>query len=129
MPGAIDWTRKRNEWISLVTALIDDITNWCEELGWSASRASKQITEEHIGSYEAPCLTIHAPSGRIHIDPVGVNIIGAQGRVDILSFPNLNRLLLVRKDNCWALFTESRVPWPQQWSKTVFFEIIQSLAA
>jgi hypothetical protein len=53
----------------MVSSLIEDISLWCDDLGWTAIRSTKQITEEYIGSYDLPCLTIQAPSGRIHIDP------------------------------------------------------------
>lgn len=123
-----DCTKERDNWIELVSSLIDDIEGWCGKLGWSASRASKKTSEEYIGTYEVPCLTIHTPSGRIHIDPMGVNIIGAEGRIDILAYPSMNRLFLMRKNSRWSLFTESRVQWPQEWGETAFKEIVQSLA-
>lgn len=129
MTQTIDWKKVQQDWVDQVESLINEISHWCEEKGWTILRSTKQITEEHIGTYEVPCLTIHAPSGRVHIDPMGVNIIGAQGRVDILAYPSLNRLLLVRKDDKWMLFTESRTPWPKEWSEMTFSEVIQSLAA
>jgi len=129
MPDTIDWMQKRDHWIVQVSALIDDIATWCEKRGWSVSRSNKSVSEEYIGKYEVPCLTIHAPSVRLHIDPMGLNIIGAEGRVDILAYPSLNRLLLVRKDDCWTLFTESRVPWPQEWGEDTFPDIVESFSA
>lgn len=124
-----DWTEKRQDWVAQVEALIQDVSRWCEGNGWLAMRSTKQVSEDQIGTYEVPCLTIQAPSGRFHIDPIGVNIIGAQGRVDILAYPSMNRLLLVRKENKWVLLTESRVPWPKEWGEDAFSNVIQSLAA
>jgi hypothetical protein len=77
---------EKNDWVDQVESLVEDVEKWCQKLGWSASRSTKIISEDHIGNYEVPCLTIHTPSGRIHVDPMGVNIIGAEGRIDILAF-------------------------------------------
>jgi hypothetical protein len=129
MPDRNDWAQKRDHWIALVSSLMDDIVRWCEQHGWSVIRSTKRVSEEHIGEYEVPALTIHTPAIQLHIDPVGLNIIGAQGRVDILAYPSLNRLLLVRKDDQWMLFTESRVAWPQDWGSETFAKITRSLAA
>jgi hypothetical protein len=123
----IDWARKREEWLTALEKLCDSITAWCEAEGWSVQRDEKLITEDHIGQYTAPALLIHSPGGRIHIDPIGRNIIGAEGRVDILCSPSLNRLLLVRMEGSWKIKTEDRVDWPESWSKTAFLKIVRAL--
>lgn len=128
MCNVIDWRLRKDHWIEQVSILMDDITRWSERLTWSVSRSSKSVSEEHIGNYEVPCLTIHTPSVRLHIDPMGINIIGAEGRVDILAYPSLNRLLLVRKDNSWNLFTDAGVPWSQEWGENAFANIAESLS-
>jgi len=100
MDRNIDWIDRRDKWLSAVRDLFDTIRTWSESQGWSVHEDEKTISEEHIGRYKVPSLVIQCPSGRIHIDPIGCNIIGAHGRVDILSFPSLNRLSLHQDQWC-----------------------------
>jgi hypothetical protein len=125
----IDWANKRDKWLSALRDLFDTIRRWSESQGWSVHEDEKIISEEHIGRYKVPSLVIQCPSGRIHIDPIGCNIIGADGRIDILSFPSLNRLLLIRVDGEWKIKTESRIDWPQAWGNKTFVDLVNSLTS
>ena len=129
MSNNIDWISKRDKWLAAVTDLFDLIRTWSESQRWSVHEDEKVISEEHIGRYKAPSLVIQCPSGRIHIDPIGCNIIGAHGRVDILSFPSLNRLLLIKINGDWKVKTESRIDWPQAWSSKTFVDLVNSLTS
>ncbi|MBN2315205.1 MAG: hypothetical protein JXM79_14845 [Sedimentisphaerales bacterium] len=124
-----NWIDKRDKWLLNVKDLFDTIRMWSESQGWSVHEDEKTISEDHIGSYKAPTLVIQCPSGRIHIDPIGCNIIGAHGRVDILSFPSLNRLLLIRINGDWKIKTESRMDWPRAWSHEAFIDLVNSLTS
>jgi len=129
MKKKIDWNAKKKSWISLVAGLCRSIKSWCEEKGWHVEEHEKHITEDHIGSYVVPSLFIASPQGRIHIDPVGRNIIGADGRVDIYAYPSFNRLLLVRISNKWKVETDSRIDWPEAWGKHTFIKIVNALTS
>lgn len=129
MPKEIDWTSKRQAWVRLINDLCRTIKRWADNQGWSVSEEQKTIEEEHMGRYTVPSLTIQTPSARIYIDPVGRNIIGAEGRVDIFSFPTLNRMLLVRISGKWRLKTESRIDWPKAWGEKAFAELVRNLGA
>lgn len=129
MDKDIDWIGKRDKWLSALRDLFDTIRAWSENQGWSVHETEKTISEEHIGRYKAPSLVIQCPSGRIHIDPIGCNIIGADGRIDILSFPSLNRLLLIRINGDWKIKTESRIDWPQPWGSKAFVDLVNSLTS
>jgi len=125
----IDWVGKREEWLSALRDLFDTIRTWSESQGWSVHEDEKTISEEHVGRYKAPSLMIQCPGGRIHIDPIGCNIIGAHGRIDILSFPSLNRLLLIKINSDWKIKTESRMDWPRAWSHEAFVDLVNSLTS
>lgn len=124
----IDWQAKRDRWLTDVRQLLAQIGEWGREEGWLVQEQEKQLSEDYIGTYTAPTLFIQMPSGRIHIDPVGVNIIGGDGRVDILAFPELTRMLLIRFGDTWRLKTDSRVDWPQPWGKTAFMDLARALS-
>jgi len=124
-----DWDAKKAAWIGQVNELCAEVKRWAEEEGWAVQEAGKEIVEDEIGPYEVPFLVIQTPQGQIHIDPVGCNIVGAKGRVDVLTWPALNRMLLVRVGRGWEFQTDSRVRWPQPWGKETFLEIVKALAA
>jgi len=122
-------TKIRGDWVSLVQDLCGTIESWARERKWFVHREEKTITEEHLGSYAVPVLLIQAGQGRIHVEPIGRNIIGAEGRIDISSFPSLNRMLLIRVNGRWVLRTDSGVDWPDHWSKKAFVNLVRALTA
>jgi hypothetical protein len=87
------------------------------------------LDEENLGQYAVPDLVIRLPEGRISMDVIGHDIIGAEGRVDISAFPSFNRMVLLRKAGKWRIMTDSMVPWPRPWSKAAFVELAKLLAA
>lgn len=127
MPRRSNWDKKRDDWISLVSNLCSEVKQWSKAKRWTVLEDKKDVTEEHLGTYQLPTLTIVAPKGRIHVDPIGVNVVGADGRIDLLSYPSLNRLLLVRKGADWSLYTDSLVPWPDRWGKDCFAKLVEAL--
>ncbi len=124
-----DWERRRDDWLAKLRDLIDSIKSWAEQRRWLVDEQEKVIEEDHIGRYPVPTLFIQAPGGKILVEPVGCNIIGAQGRVDIESFPSLNRLLLILADGEWKIKTDSRVDWPEPWSEQSFVNLVKALTS
>jgi len=127
MVNQIDWEKKKKNWIHSVHTVFNDIKNWCSEKNWKFVETQIFITEECVGSYPVPELRVTTNKGDINLEPVGMNIVGAQGRIDISSWPSLNRMLLIWLEDKWSLNTESRVPWPKPWSKQTFFDIADAL--
>jgi hypothetical protein len=123
----IDWDRKRDDWLVKLRDLMDSIKAWAEQRRWFVDEQEKTVEEDHIGRYTVPTLFIQAPSGKIHVEPIGCDIIGAQGRVDIESFPSLNRLLLVLVNGQWKIETDSRIGWPDPWSEQAFIRLVEAL--
>jgi hypothetical protein len=125
----IDWEHKRDDWLAKLRELVDSIRSWAEQRRWLVDEHEKTIDEDHIGRYTAPTLFIQSPNGKIVVEPIGCNIIGAQGRVDIESFPSLNRLLLVLVDGEWKIKTDSRVDWPEPWNEQSFVKLVDALTS
>jgi len=124
-----DWDRKRDDWLTKLRDLIDSIKSWADQRRWLVDENEKTIDEDHVGRYPVPTLFIQAPSGKIVVEPIGCNIIGAQGRVDIESFPSLNRLLLVLINGEWKIKTDSRIEWPEPWSEQAFVNLVNALTS
>lgn len=125
----IDWERRRDDWLVKLRELMDSIKTWAEQRRWFVDEHEKTIEEDDVGKYTVPTLFIQAPSGKIVVEPIGCNIIGAQGRVDIESFPSLNRLLLILVDGEWKIKTDSRIEWPEPWSEQSFINLVKALTS
>jgi len=125
----IDWEKRRDDWLVHVRALTASIRQWAEQRRWFVDEQEKLVVEDYIGSYAVPTLFIQAPSGKIHVEPVGCNIVGAEGRVDIEAFPSLSRLLLILVSGEWKIKTDSRVDWPEPWSEQAFVKLVDALTS
>jgi hypothetical protein len=73
-------------------------------------------------------LTIHTPAGPLIFDPIGLDIVGAAGRIDLCAFPSYENVLIVRTDAGWQIVINPPVP-DRPWSKEAFLEIASELAA
>lgn len=116
--------RELADWIAEVGQLAHEVRTWCEDRGWAVSASEKQIAESAYGTYEVPELMIRSPSGLVYLEPVARDVAGARGRVDLLAWPSLTRMMLVRKAKRWVLQTDSGVDWPEQWGQHTFAKIV-----
>lgn len=76
------------EWRKDLTALMHQIEAWLQPFskhGLKLKRYKVRITEQVYGAYEAPALELKAGLTTLHIRPIALAIIGADGRVDIQS--------------------------------------------
>lgn len=109
-----DTVKKQEEWIKVVESLLAKIRNWLSEeaLQKLISMDSDQvsITEEAIGTYIAPSLTLTVPGTRkrVKVVPIGRTIIGANGRVDMKFSQGAYMLLYLADRNEWVHGTGSR---------------------
>jgi hypothetical protein len=125
--STIDWGRKRTEWEELLRELAAQIQGWCGKKVWPCETIETPITEKQLGSYLGITLHIHTGTGALIVEPVGRNIIGGEGRVDIYSVRTFARVLLIRDQDHWALYTDNRVPWPEAWGETAFIQLAETL--
>jgi hypothetical protein len=119
-----------------VEALYKDVTTWSLAKGWSLSGDSKVIKPYwdktgllvELYAYHAPFLNITTPEGEIKFKPVGYNIAGAKGRVDMYSYPNSYEvILLLQTEGNWIVRTRSGIDWPHAWNKDTFVELAIAL--
>jgi hypothetical protein len=125
----VDWEHKRDDWLAKLRDLMDSMKSWAQQRRWLVDEHEKIIEEDRIGKYPVPTLFIQAPSGKIVVEPIGCDIIGAQGRVDIESFPSLNRMLLILANGEWKIKTDSRIDWPEPWSEQSFVNLVRALTS
>jgi hypothetical protein len=119
---------KKQNWIKAVNELAKSIKEWAEEMKWLVDVHETDFNESAYGSYSLPELYIRAPKiQKLAVVPVGLDIMGAEGRVDIEAFPSLHRFILIRKKGQWKLMTDSMVPWPGAWGREAFLSMVEAL--
>lgn len=83
----INWTDRKKEWLSYLNALYSQIENCLKEFEQRGKikifKEPFEIIEENIGSYTADKMIIAFADEKIVLKPVGTNVIGAKGRVDM----------------------------------------------
>ncbi len=117
------------EWQAAVTAAMNDAQKWSEQEGWPVRREEKTAHEEMLGDYVVPLLHIRVSEGELLVKPVGLHVIGADGRIDLEGWPSLNRVKLIRREGRWQLFTDSNVPFRRDWTRETFSELAKDLVA
>jgi hypothetical protein len=121
--------RRRATWLQDVERLLTEIEDWCHELNWPAQRERITITEERLGTYDAPQVHARLPGGgELYVTPVALDVIASNGRIDIEAWPSLNRVRLVRRPDAWEIMTDSNVPIRQAWARDTFRSIAIDLA-
>ena len=85
-PVDIDWASKRDAWIKAVKALYETIEDdYLKAVKGDVeiTHPEKVVSENYIGEYRIPELILRAGDEQIVFSPKGVNIVGAQGRIDL----------------------------------------------
>lgn len=85
---APDWEATRNKWLKDLHDLLETIREWTKPLEdkqyITVTPFEVTITEEILGTYKAPALTITFFTGeKIHLVPKGLQVIAGKGRVDL----------------------------------------------
>ena len=120
---------ERTEWIDRVKTLTSQVRAWAEAADWSVHEDVKTITERQLGTYQLPVLRVRTSNGEVHINPIALHIAGkgAVGRIDLESFPSLNRVRLIGDETGWVIMTDSNVPLRKPWDKDTFVELVGDL--
>jgi hypothetical protein len=83
----IEWDEIKKEWIEEISRLFGEVEGWLQrwvEKGYlKVERSSITLSEVNFGDYEIPKLELVAGPEKIVLEPVGRNILGALGRIDL----------------------------------------------
>ena len=126
---SVDVSDRRDQWIERVDAVINQAEKWAKAQDWATARTTRTIRERLLGEYTVPVLRVRLPLGEVHVIPVALHVVGADGRIDIEAFPTLNRVRLVGRDDGWQIYTDSNVPLRQPWNRETFAQLAQDLLA
>jgi hypothetical protein len=98
----IDWDKTRNDWLTHLHQFYETIKGFLadyEKTGkLSYEFSKKEIFEEYIGSYFVDVMDIKVGEYRVKLEPIGTNLIGAYGRVDLIGVNGKVKFGLVNKD-------------------------------
>jgi len=94
----IDWDAEKNKWLEAVKNFYNDVESWVGELpNLKIDYTSHAITEENIGRYEINKMTITMLNQKVTLEPIGTNLIGAYGRIDLKGKKGAVKFVLVPK--------------------------------
>ena len=93
----VDWDNRRNEWLEKLESLYGTVERYlgAYKPEVEISRRNVVLVEDYLGKYEAPSLMVNVLGQSITLEPIGTNVLGAEGRVDMTSSKGTVRLLLV----------------------------------
>ncbi len=116
------------EWTQAVTALAQQVRTWSEEAGWQMAERTHPLDQDSSATCGLPLWAIQLPDSLLFLEPVSINVAGAEGRVDLYAYPALTRVMLLRKDGGWRIRPELGPAWPKPWSRDTFVELAKLLA-
>jgi hypothetical protein len=119
----------RAEWIAELSAVVGEMASWAREAGWLVHERTVPIDEESMGKYKAPGLQIKTPIDHFFVEPLGRDICGAEGRIDLYAWPSMYRAVLIRRGGKWLVRDDNYKAWPTRWSRKTFLDIAQTLTS
>ena len=129
----IDWSAKRDLWISAVANLSDTIENGylgsadTQELVQVDRSQIKTISDPHVGTSSIPELTLAVGDEQVLFSPQAVDVVGAEGRVDVQGDRSEATLVRLHGDQ-WSLVL-ARTPKLQlvPLNEESFLQMLQSI--
>ena len=118
----IDHDAVRQEWISNCQELTSTILEWLEPLQNQAlvhvEQQEVEIYEDALGEYQAPALRLVFLKSRIiTLRPVGRFVLGAKGRVDLISGGTPIAMLILNETDNWEFARrETKFETPHKWT-------------
>ena len=95
----VDWNQRREEWLQYLDQFYKQVEGFMREYidqgKVCLQCGTKELHEEFIGDYSVHTMALHIGANKIVFDPVGTNLIGAKGRVDMQSAKGTVKFVLV----------------------------------
>lgn len=119
----------RDDWLRSLAELEETLRAWvAQEPGWTTEAGETDtISEDALGEYTAPMLTIHAPDGELRVEPIARNFPG-RGIVEVYAWPTAYRVRLIQgKAGEWRVLTDSGIYLRQPWEREPFILLARDL--
>jgi len=97
----IDWNEKKDFFIEKINEFYKQMDTFLKPYKDKISLKDEQyiINEDYIGSYHVNKKTLHIKNKDITFTPIGTNLIGAWGRIDMEGENGIVKFVLVPKNN------------------------------
>lgn len=96
---AIDWERELEEWRVQLdqfnNKVLDFLKMYVDQKKVKVEFVRKRIHEQYVGRYEVEALEVTIGNVKVKLDPIGTNLFGAKGRVDMKGPSGVVRFVLV----------------------------------
>lgn len=113
----VDKDQRISAWQARIGSLFADIRGYLAGYSVSVSEGKSTLTEEVLGSYEVPTLSLEIGAKVVRIAPIGTMIFGARGRVDVEGVAGRVRLVLAKppfgKQRVKVVVVDPEKPRPQ----------------
>ena len=124
MANTFEWSKRRDTWICSLDDLFKQIISWLREAGLEKENlelGAKDLSEETLGRYTAPTLSVHVAAGLvIDFNPVASVIIGGYGRVDVTARRGLQKIMLIATDADERKKPRETPSYERQWTWCIF---------
>ena len=101
---AEDKEKLRDEWLKSLSALVETVRGWAQELDWSTRQIETKMEDSQLGTYKAPALIIQKETVRALLEPIAHSAPGVEGLVDFYLMPAYDDIArLFFYDNEWQL--------------------------
>ena len=94
-----DWSKERDSFLSFLDALFSDVKSYLKEFIKSGkielTEQKIDLEEENIGKYSVDKIDITIGNRKVHLIPIGIQLIGCKGRVDMKGLNGLIKIVLV----------------------------------
>lgn len=128
--GEVDWDARKRAWLASLDDLYSRLEGWLKESKEDGvvqiERDKVGITEEYLGSYNAPTLRILLNARSVLLRPVGTLIVGAHGRVDV-SAGSRHCLLIRNSSNSWSVATHEKGAITGELNESTFAAMLRDL--
>uniref|UniRef100_C5D7S9 Uncharacterized protein n=1 Tax=Geobacillus sp. (strain WCH70) TaxID=471223 RepID=C5D7S9_GEOSW len=98
----IDWEQRKQQWLAEIAEFYNQVKAFLaplQEKGLlSLNWEEVKKYEEYLGEYTTRKLYVNFPDQQVVIEPIGKNIIGAMGRIDMIGKNGNVMFLLVDKE-------------------------------
>lgn len=125
--------QRQKAWLVALDKLFQKIRSWLAE-----AEREKLIkvriekvhhTEESLGTFEVPRLTLTVDHKTITLKPIGATIIGADGRVDMVSTKGTYLFLYLAEQDTWVHGSGTSPSEFQELTEKVFTDILKRALA
>ena len=128
-PDQVDWDARRKKYLQEISALYRLIKTWLAQLEKEGSvtfhESQSVIEEDLIGLYKVKVLDLFVGKQRVSFAPMGLRVVGAEGRIDVKGQKDSVTLALVKGK--WHILQRTPEPKLVAFTEESFRNLLESV--